>query len=595
MSYIINKSDGTILLTLQDGTADTSLSLGLVGRNYIGYGEIQNENFIFLLENFAGPNPPTRPLKGQTWYDSENQLFNFYNGENWFPVGAAANSEEAPEGVPGAFWFKTTTNQLYVFVNEIQGWQLVGPEAAAGFGKTRAEARILKDLDDRNHAALVLVVDGQDMGICVSEEFDINIIEGFRSLKKGINVSSLANIAGNLIGNSSTASKLFTSRTINNVAFDGSANITVTAQTTNPLIKGNYISGSNFDGSLAVSWSVDATSNNIVGKVVVRDSRGDFSAHDITADNFIGILKGNVDINTGISYFKKIICDDIEPRQFRGTAASASKLAPGRQINGVLFDGSIDITVPADASTLTGNRISSNVLESSLTTVGVLNSLNVSNIGLVIGGTNSIKISVPNTVPIIEVQNGDGLQIKIKDEIGIGLSSSILFVPSLLASGNPALIPEINSNVNLGLPTQKWLTVHAGLFNGQATSAQYADLAENYLADDRYNIGTVLEFGGAQEVTIAKDFSNSVAGVVSEKPAYLMNSELQGQYIACIALQGRVPCKVKGPIKKGDMIVSAGNGYARSEKSPKMGTVLGKSLENFDQIEGIIEIAVGRL
>jgi hypothetical protein len=595
MSYIINKTDGSILLTLQDGTVDTSLSLGLVGKNFIGYGEIQNENFVYLLENFAGPNPPARPLKGQTWYDSENQLFNFYNGENWFPVGAAANSEEAPDGVPGAFWFKTTTNQLYVFVNEIQGWQLVGPEAVAGFGKTRAEARILKDLDDRDHAALVIVVDGQDMGICVSEDFEINLIEGFRLLRKGINISSLASFGGNLIGNSASATKLFSARTINNVLFDGTENITITAQTNNPLIKGNYISGSNFDGSSAVSWSVDATSDNIVGKVVVRDSRGDFSANDITAENFIGTLKGNVDINSGISYFKKIICDDIEPRQFSGTASSASKLAPGRQINGILFDGSENVTVPASAETLTGIRLPANVTDSSLTAVGVLNSLNVSNIGLVIGETNSIKISVPNTVPIIEVQNGDGLQIKIKDEIGIGLSSSILFVPSLLASGNPALIPEINSNVNLGLPNQKWLTVHAGIFNGQATSAQYADLAENYLADDQYNVGTVLEFGGVQEVTIAKDFSNSVAGVVSEKPAYLMNSELQGQYIACIALQGRVPCKVKGPIKKGDMMISAGNGYARAEKDPKIGTVLGKSLENFDDIEGIIEIAVGRL
>lgn len=595
MSYIINKSDGSILLTLQDGTVDTSLSLGLVGKNYIGYGEIQNENFVYLLENFAGPNPPTRPLRGQTWYDSENQLFNFYNGENWFPVGAASNSEEAPDGVPGAFWFKTTTNQLYVFVNEIQGWQLVGPEVAAGFGKTRAEARILKDLDDRDHAALVLVVDGQDIGICVSEDFEINLIEGFRLLKKGINISSSAAFGGNLTGNASSATKLFAARTINNVAFDGTQNITITAQTNNPLVKGNYISGSNFDGSAAVSWSVDATADNIAGKVVVRDSRGDFSARNITADNFIGTLKGNVDINSGISYFKKIICDDIEPRIFSGTSVSASKLSPGRRINNVFFDGTENITVPASAETLTGIRLAANVTDSSLTTVGTLNSLNVRNTGLVVGESSSIKISVPNTVPILEVQNGDGLQIKIKDEISVGLSSSLLFVPSLLASGNPAFIPEINSRVNLGLPNQKWLTVYAGIFDGQATSAQYADLAENYLADDHYDAGTVLEFGGEQEVTLAKDFSNSVAGIVSEKPAYLMNSELQGQYVACIALQGRVPCKVKGPIKKGDMIVSAGNGYARAEKDPKIGTVLGKSLENFDDLEGIIEIAVGRL
>lgn len=595
MSYIINKSDGTVLLTLQDGVVDTSLSVGLVGKNYIGYGEIQNENFVYLLENFAGPNPPARPLKGQTWYDSVNQLFNFYNGENWFPVGAAANSETPPEGVPGAFWFNTATKQLFVFINSVVGWQLIGPEAVPNFGRTNANARVLTDIDGNDHAALILSIDNTDVAICVSEDFQINLIEGFRSLKKGINLSSLSSFSGNLNGNSSTASKLFSARAINGIAFDGSQDITIKSETTNSLIKGNYITGSDFNGSSTATWSVDATSENIIGKVVARDSIGNFSAHDITADNFIGTLKGNVDINVGTSYFSKIICDDIEPRQFSGTAVSASRLSPGRTINGTLFDGSTNITVSAAADTLTGTNIASNVVESSLTSVGILNSLNVSSTGVIIGDTSKIRISSETNIPQVEVMSGDGLRIKIRDEIGIGLASSIQFVPSLLASGNPALIPEINSSINLGLPNQKWLNVYAGLFQGQATSAQYADLAENYLADDNYEEGTVLEFGGEYELTEASDFSNKVAGIVSLKPAYLMNSELQGNFVCSIALQGRVPCKVKGPIKKGDMIVSAGNGYARAEKDPKIGTVIGKSLEDFSDLEGMIEVAVGRL
>jgi hypothetical protein len=595
MAYIINKSDGTILLTLQDGIVDTSLSLGLVGKNYVGYGEIQNENFVYLLENFAGPNPPVRPLRGQTWYDSENQLFNFYNGESWFPVGAAANSETAPEGVPGAFWFNTITNQLFVFVNEVEGWNLIGPEAIPNFGTTRANARVLTDIDGRDHAALILSVNNNDLAICVTEDFEINLIEGFRILRKGINLSSSLSFSGTLTGNAATASKLFAARTINGIAFDGTENITITSRTSNPLIKGNYISGTNFDGSSAITWAVDATPDNIIGKVVARDSIGNFSANDITADNFIGVLKGNVDINIGTSYFSKIVCDDIEPRNFSGTSVAAGRLSPGRQINGVLFDGSTNITVTAAADTLTGSRISSNVKDSSLTTVGQLNSLAVKDNGVVIGDVNKIQISVSSNVPELEVLNGDGLRIKIKDEIGIGLSSSILFVPSLLASGNPALIPEVNSNVNLGLPNQKFFNVYADTFNGQATSAQYADLAENYLADADYEEGLVLEFGGDHEVTLAEDFSNKVAGVVSKKPAYLMNSDLQGDFVVSIALQGRVPCKVKGPVSKGDMIVSAGNGYARAEKDPKIGTVIGKSLEDFTDLEGTIEIAVGRL
>jgi hypothetical protein len=595
MSYIINKSDGSILLSVQDGTVDTSLSIALVGKNYVGYGEIQNENFVYLLENFAGPNPPSRPLSGQTWYDSENQIFNFYNGTSWFPVGAASSSDEAPEGVPGAFWFKTDSKQLYIFVDEITGWQLIGPEAIPGFGKTKVEARVLRDLDGRDHAGLLIIVDDEILGICVNENFEINLFPGFRTLSKGINLSSTVAFSGNINGNSSTTSKLQDAVLINGIAFDGSEDITITSSTSNPLIKGSYITGSNFDGSSAVTWAVDATPANITGKVVVRDSKGDFSANDITANNFIGTLKGNVDIDTGISYFRKIVCDDIEPRRFSGTASAASKLLPGRNINGVLFDGSIDITVPASAETLTGLRISENVVDSSLRTVGILNSLNVKKEGIVVGENPSLKVYVENEQPLIESQTATGLQIKIKDEIGIGLSTSIFFLPSLLAEGNPALIPQVNASINLGLPNQQFLNVYANLFRGEATSAQYADLAENYLADSLYAPGTVLEFGGDYEVTIAPQFSNKIAGVVSTKPAHLMNSEAQGDYVVPLALQGRVPCKVRGRISKGDMLVSAGNGYAEACKSPEIGTVIGKSLENFDGEHGVIEIAVGRL
>ena len=131
-----------------------------------------------------------------------------------------------------------------------------------------------------------------------------------------------------------------------------------------------------------------------------------------------------------------------------------------------------------------------------------------------------------------------------------------------------------------------------------ATSAQYSDLAENYLADAEYAPGTVLDFGGEQEVTQStKDLSTRIAGVVSTQPSYLMNSGLtagQGQYVATVAFQGRVPCKVQGIVNKGDMMVSAGNGYARAEANPIVGSVIGKALENHNDVEGVIEVVVGR-
>jgi hypothetical protein len=130
----------------------------------------------------------------------------------------------------------------------------------------------------------------------------------------------------------------------------------------------------------------------------------------------------------------------------------------------------------------------------------------------------------------------------------------------------------------------------------KATSAQYADLAENYLADADYAAGTVVSFGGAQEITIAtQDHDPAVAGVVSTKPAYQMNSGLTGDHVVTVALLGRVPCRVQGPVRKGSLMVSAGNGCARAETNPAMGTVIGKAVESFDGDIGTIEIVVGRV
>ncbi len=147
------------------------------------------------------------------------------------------------------------------------------------------------------------------------------------------------------------------------------------------------------------------------------------------------------------------------------------------------------------------------------------------------------------------------------------------------------------SNVTAGTITGNW-----SLSAGSRLNATYADLAEYYEADAAYEPGTVLEFGGDKEVTIAEDSTIKVAGVVSTNPAYIMNSLCLGTHTVAIALQGRVPTKVRGKIRKGDMLISGGNGFARPAKtSPMMGTVIGKALENFDDGEGVIEVAISRM
>ena len=159
------------------------------------------------------------------------------------------------------------------------------------------------------------------------------------------------------------------------------------------------------------------------------------------------------------------------------------------------------------------------------------------------------------------------------------LANSTLTVKAITTGGNTIA----------GTITGNWT-----LTSGSKLEATYADLAEYYEADQQYESGTVLEFGGEKEVTLAEDGTSRVAGVVSTNPAYAMNANCQGIAVA-IALQGRVPTKVRGTIHKGDMMVSGGNGFARPSSAPHMGTVIGKALENFDGIEGVIEIAVGRL
>jgi hypothetical protein len=164
--------------------------------------------------------------------------------------------------------------------------------------------------------------------------------------------------------------------------------------------------------------------------------------------------------------------------------------------------------------------------------------------------------------------------------------------PSTGAVSLASIIKTGSSNVgNIGSSLNYFNTVFA-----KSTSAQYADLAECYLADATYEPGTVVSFGGSAEITIStQDHDPTIAGVVSTNPAYQMNSGIEGDHVVSVALTGRVPCLVQGPVTAGAMMVSAGNGRARAETNPNMGTVIGKAVTSFDGNLGVIEVVVGRL
>ena len=161
--------------------------------------------------------------------------------------------------------------------------------------------------------------------------------------------------------------------------------------------------------------------------------------------------------------------------------------------------------------------------------------------------------------------------------------------------GAQGIMPTGNASGTLGSATVRWNNVFAVNGGFLSVNANYADLAEKYVADAAYAPGTVLMFGGDKEVTqCVHDLCTRVAGVVSTNPAYLMNSGLEGEYTVELALTGRVPTKVRGPILKGDLIVSAGDGHARAEGVPQVGTVIGKALEDFNGDSGVIEVVVGK-
>ncbi len=175
-------------------------------------------------------------------------------------------------------------------------------------------------------------------------------------------------------------------------------------------------------------------------------------------------------------------------------------------------------------------------------------------------------------------------------------ASSTVTRMRITGDGNLVVYGNILSNSANSVAAIGNSTNYFGNIFGTAMLARYADLAENYSADRHYEPGTVVQFGGEKEITLATFETPRVAGVISTKPAYLMNMDQQGDNMLAVALQGRVPCKVTGVVHKGDMMVSAGNGYAKACTMPTMGTVIGKALENyFSSVEGVIEVVVGRL
>jgi hypothetical protein len=234
-----------------------------------------------------------------------------------------------------------------------------------------------------------------------------------------------------------------------------------------------------------------------------------------------------------------------------------------------------------------------------------------------VSGTSSIAVTTPGGQTVISA-TGTSSSNAVTTITGTLDTSTGTIKATAITTGAPASTGTIvgqwsvqaASQIDYTLGTLKSITLTTGadstvgtiqgawsLTGASRLQATYADLAEFYEGDQDYEPGTVLVFGGDKEVTTTTVFNDTrSAGVVTTNPAYVMNAEQTGIKI-CLALAGRVPVKVVGKVKKGDMLTtSATPGYAVKATDPKLGSIIGKALEDKEYTEaGIIQVAVGRV
>jgi hypothetical protein len=209
MAYTINLTDGTIFATIADGTINTSSSMTLIGKNYAGYGDFLDENFIHLLENGSNTTPPGAPLTGQLWWDKTNSLLKVYNGSVFKTISAATSSSTAPtSNVTGDLWYDTTNAQLKVWTGS--AWLLVGPAFTSGTGVTGAIVDTIVDNVAVSHVVIKLFVEDSVVGI-VSKDAAFTpqaAISGFTTVRPGITLSTLVGSQIPLFQGTATDSQL---------------------------------------------------------------------------------------------------------------------------------------------------------------------------------------------------------------------------------------------------------------------------------------------------------------------------------------------------------------------------------------------------
>lgn len=577
MAYQVDRYNGTFLTSVEDGTIDTTTDLRFVGKNYAGYGEVQNENFLHLLENFSNTSSPSKPVSGQIWYDATSTIkrLKFWDGSKWRTTTGAEVSATAPSGLSvGDFWWDTSAKQLYAYTGS--EYILVGPEASPDLGASAVLASVVKDSLNNNHTIVKLQAGGKVVGIVSQTEFtlnsSVNPIEDFSVVKKGITLAKTNSVGVSTDsytywGTASNASKLGGVDAANfvqkgSIVFDneiGFKDPGIQVGDTNDL----RIRVENSDEVIIEN----RLGNDITFRITVTEATDERDVFIVRSTGVLPGLDNNYALGTPLLRWSNVYATSVTADVTGNVTGNTTGVHTGNV-------RATDTTVMVNATTkeigyagaaLRGNLVGS--VEGNLTGTAT-------NANKLAEYTPSIEIPV-TTKTGIPVRDVDG-KLYATRFVGTADKADQLVVNEVYRS------TATTASANTIAARDSSGDLYAVLFQGTATAARYADLAEKYLADKEYEAGTVVMIGGEAEVT-ASTWGKRAIGVVSTNPAFMMNKDLEGG--TYIALKGRVPVKVIGRIKKGEDLIATNDGCAMMAV-PHASGVFAVALESSDD-EGI--------
>ena len=294
MAYTINKTDGTILATVNDGVLDTTSSLSLIGRNYQSYGEAFNENLVKLLENSSSATEPTAPIEGELWWDKTNDRLKVYTGAAWVNVGVESSATEPSTGLStGMLWNDTTNDQLYMY--DGTAFDLIGPIFSTADGKAGFQQDSITDNLAATQKVASIYNKGTRFAIATTSAFTANTApSGFGSavMGLGINLATGYKIHG-------TATNADTLDNIDSASFLRSDANDTTSGTLGVLNDTGLTVGTDSDLNISVSGS-DVTIKNQTSdgdlKFNVNDGGADTQAMTIDGATGDTIIHKNLQV-----------------------------------------------------------------------------------------------------------------------------------------------------------------------------------------------------------------------------------------------------------------------------------------------------------